>query len=142
MRLLSLLSLASVLFCSSCNKDSAAKDSLAPSVTGQWAWTIECTDNPAYNSTPQSKGIAELLSFTETGSYSVTQNGIVTNSGTYRTSTAKSTSGESVPSILYTNSRVSDSAAYYTVTEGGDTLVFSNDFIGTVGSAARYYSRQ
>ena len=121
---------------------SCKKDSNQPSITGQWRWTIQYTDNPAYNSTPQSTGIQETLSFTENGMYALTQNGIIKDAGTYRNSTTKSVSGQSIPSIFYTNSRVSDSVSYYSLTGNNDTLFFSHDLIGTDGSGARYYVRQ
>ena len=121
----------------SCNKDSSQ-----PNLAGQWIWTIQYADNPAYDSTPQSTGIRETLSFTTDGNYSLTQNGVVTNSGTYKTSTAKNTSGQNIPDILYTNTRVTDSVAYYSLENKNDSLFFTHDLIGTVGSGSRHYGRQ
>ena len=121
----------------SCNKDSGQ-----PNLAGQWIWTIQYADNPAYDSTPQSTGIRETLSFTTDGNYSLTQNGVVTNSGTYKTSTAKNTSGQNIPDILYTNTRVTDSVAYYSLENKNDSLFFTYDLIGTVGSGSRHYGRQ
>jgi hypothetical protein len=121
----------------SCNKDSSQ-----PNLAGQWIWTVQYADNPAYDSTPQSTGIEETLSFTTDGNYSLTQNGVVTNSGTYKTSTAKNTSGQNIPDILYTNTRVTDSVAYYSLENKNDSLFFTYDLIGTVGSGSRHYGRQ
>src|ERR1700712_5600476 len=89
MRLLSALFVFSLLLYCSCEKDSNQ-----PSLTGQWLWTLQAADNPAYNSTPQSTGIEEMLIYNDNGNYSLTQNGIVINTGTYKTSTAKSISGQ------------------------------------------------
>lgn len=111
-------------------------------LTGQWVWTIQYTDNPAYNQTPQNTGIWETLSFDDRGTYSVTENDAVINTGTYRISDTKSMSGKNIPGVFYTNSRVSDSVSYYSLVGNNDTLFFSNDLIGTVGSGARYYVRQ
>src|ERR1700739_3550922 len=93
---------------SSCTKSSGQQN-----ITGEWIWTIQYADNPAYNSTPQSTGIQETLSLAGNGNYSLIQNGIVVNSGTYKTLTAKNTRGETVSGVLYTNTRVKDSVAYY-----------------------------
>lgn len=123
--------------CFSCKKDSSQSN-----LVGQWDWIIQCAGNPAYNSTPQSTGIQEVLSFNNDGIYSLTQNGVATNSGTYKLSTAKNTSGQDVSSIQYTNARVTDSLAYYELTNNNDSLLFSYDLIGTVGSGSRLYGRE
>jgi hypothetical protein len=122
----------------SCKKDEAPQQTLV----GQWIWTIQYANNPAYNSTPQSTGINEKITFNIDGTFSLAQNNIVVNSGTYKTSTASSTHGEVIPSVLYTNSKVTDSVAYYKLANNSDSLIFSHDFIGTFGSGARYYGRQ
>jgi hypothetical protein len=121
---------------------SCKKDSSEANLSGEWIWTLQSAGNPAYNSTPQSTGINEILSFDNNGNYSVSQNGVITNSGTYKTSTAKNTSGETVLSIKYTNARVTDSVDYYMLTNTNDSLIFSYDLIGAVGSGSRHYGRK
>lgn len=133
--LLSLIFLSLLYF--SCKKD-LSQNNLA----GQWIWTIQYTNNPAYDSTPQSTGIQEILSFNNNGNYSITQNGVVANSGTYKTSTTKNTSGQNVATIQYTNTRITDSVAYYMLANNNDSLFFTYDLIGTFGSGSRHYGRQ
>lgn len=137
MRLLSFLFIVVCFICYSCKKDSSQS-----SLTGQWIWVIQYSNNPAYDSTPQSTGIQEILMFDNKGIYSLSQNGIVTNTGTYKTTSVEAMSGQKVSAVHYTNTRISDSIAYYSLTGKSDTLIFSNDLIGTIGSGARYYSRQ
>ena len=121
-----------VVLDSACTKSSGQSK-----LTGQWIWTIQYADNPAYNSTPQSTGIQETLLFESNGNYSLTQNGVVVNSGTYKTSTAKNNRGQTVSSVLYTNARVTDSVAYYQLTSNNDSFIYlSNDLIGTEARAA------
>ena len=127
----------SFLFISSCKKGTGTLN-----ITGQWIWTIQYANNPSYNSTPQSTGIQETLSFGTNGTYNATQNNIIVNEGTYRTALAKSTTGSKVSSVLYSNSRVTDSVAYYLTSNNDDSLVFSYDLIGTVGSGSRHYGKQ
>jgi hypothetical protein len=131
-----LVAFVTVLFCS------CKKDTTEPTVIDNWTWTIQYANNPAYNSTPQSTGINEILSFNTNGTYSLSQNNSIINSGTYKISSAKNTNGETVASILYTNSRVTDSVAYFELRNNKSTLVVSYDLIGTVGSGARHYNRQ
>jgi hypothetical protein len=136
MRLLLLLLIVTSL-CFSCKKESTPAK-----LTGQWIWTIQYANNPAYNSTPQSTGIQEILSFSDNNDYALTQNGIVTNAGTYHLSAARSTSGQTVSSVYYTNARVTDSVAYYTLTNNNDSLFFTYDLIGTIGSGSRHYGKK
>lgn len=123
----------------SCQKETATTPS---PVEGQWQWTIQYANNPAFNATPQSTGINETISFLPGGAYSLVQNNVVINSGTYKTSATLSTRGELVPTILYSNNRVTDSAEYYQIMNNSDSLVFCHDLIGTVGSGARHYGRK
>ena len=127
--------LSVICFC--CKKDSSQNN-----LVGQWIWTIQYADNPAYNSTPQSTGIQEILIFNTDDSYSLAQNGVIVNTGTYKLSTAKNTSGQSVSSIKYTNLRVTDSVAYYRLANNNDSLFFTYDLIGTYGSGSRHYGRR
>ncbi|HMU10098.1 MAG TPA: hypothetical protein PKC54_08840 [Ferruginibacter sp.] len=123
----------------SCKNEEIATPS---QIEGQWQWTIQYANNPAFNSTPQSTGINETISFLPGGAYSVVQNNVVINSGTYKTSVTISTRGELIPTILYSNNRVTDSVEYYNIVNNADSLVFCHDFIGTVGSGSRYYGRK
>jgi hypothetical protein len=120
----------------SCKKSDTQISPLA----GKWNWTIQYANNPAYNTTPQSTGIIEIFTFNVNSTYSLTQNNAVINTGTYKMSTATSTNGASVASILFTNSRVTDSVSYYSL--NADSLYFCYDLIGTVGSGSRHYSRE
>jgi hypothetical protein len=130
-----LLFILGILFLFSCSKDHPK-----PAITGQWAWTIQYYDYPTFE-TPQSTGINETLSFNEDGTYSVLQNNSIVNSGTYTTGTASNPNGTSVFSISYSNSRVTDSSTYYELQNNNDSLFFSYDLIGTVGSGSRHYGR-
>ncbi|MEO8770375.1 MAG: hypothetical protein ABI402_09835 [Ferruginibacter sp.] len=125
-----------ILFLFSCKKDHPQA-----SISGQWTWVIQYRTYPPLFETPQSTGIQEKLSFNDDGTYAVTQNNSVVNSGTYTTGTATNPSGETVLSILYSNSRVTDSLDYYELPNGNDSLFFMYDLIGTVGSGSRHYGR-
>lgn len=134
-RFLSLITFLLVI-CFSCKKESSHNN-----LAGQWIWTIQYADNPTYNSTPLSTGVQEILFLYSDNSYSLTQNGVIVNAGTYKLSTAKSTSGQNVSGIKYTNLRVTDSVAYYALTNNNDSLFFTYDLIGTYGSGSRHYGR-
>ncbi len=134
MRTVAFYFIAVILFIS-CKKNAADAG-----ITGNWQWTIQYANNPAYNSTPQSTGIQETLSFSSNGKYSVTQNGMITQAGNYKTTVSNTVAGK-VSTVLYSNTRVRDSVAYYTFNNNGNNLVFSNDLSGTIGSGARYYNR-
>lgn len=137
-----LLSLLISLLFFSCKK---SETSQADPVTGQWKWIIQRENNPAYFSTPATTGIQESLEFNTNGTYAVTQNNIVVNSGTFKTTIATSNrDGSPVSGVLYSNGRVRDSVAYYVVRNSNDSLslMFCNDLIGTIGSSSRFYGRQ
>jgi len=121
---------------------SCGKESTPPALVGNWKWTIQYAGNPSYNTTPQNTGIQEILSFRDDGSYSLSQNDTVVNFGKYKLSTVKSSGGQNVSRVQYTNTRVTDSTAYYLLANNNDSLFFSNDLIGTVGSGSRHYGRQ
>jgi hypothetical protein len=137
-----LLSLLISLLFFSCKK---AETTQADSITGQWQWVIQRENNPAYFSTPATTGIQETIEFNADGSYSVTQNNTVVNSGTYKTIVDKCTRDNSrVSGVLYSNSRVTDSVAYYEVRVGNDSLhlMFCHDLIGSYGASSRFYGKQ
>ena len=131
-----LLFIIGILFLISCHKDHPQ-----PAITGHWIWTVQYYDYPVFD-TPQSTGIQEKLSFNADGTYSVSQNNSIVNSGTYATGTASNPNGTSVLSISYSNSRVTDSTTYFELKNNNDSLFFSHDLIGTVGSGARHYGRE
>jgi hypothetical protein len=136
MRRFAMAAMCTTLIFSSCKKETNT------TIVGNWVWIIQYADNPAYNSTPQSTGIQEIISFGTDGTYSLTQNNIVMNSGTYKTSSATSIRGDKISSALYSNNRVTDSVAYYVIQNNNDSLIFSYDLIGTVGSGSRHYGKQ
>lgn len=121
---------------------SCKKNNTQNPIIGKWIWTIQMADNPYYSPTPQSTGINEILTFTSTGTYNIADNDTVVNYGTYKRITAKSSSGQKILGISYTNSRVSDSTDYYYLADSNDSLFFSHDLIGTVGSGSRHYGRR
>lgn len=121
---------------------SCKKTSTQPNIIGTWVWVVTSADNPVYNSTPLSTGINETLTFTNNGTYSISQNGTITNSGTYKLTTVKGSNGQNVSGVSYSNNRVTDSVNYYTLTNNNDSLIFSHDLIGTVGSGSKHYGRQ
>jgi hypothetical protein len=128
--------LITAFFCS-CKKDDTTKQ-----IMGNWVWTIQYAGNPTYNTTPFNTGISEILSFNSDGSFKLTQNGLMVNSGKYRTGTARSSNGNTVSAVLYTDPTTIDSVAYFFLANNNDSLIFSYDLIGSVGSGARDYGRQ
>jgi len=118
------------------------KQSIKSNIVGSWEWTAQYTDNPAYDSSPQSTGIQETLSFDHSGRYYRSQNGNVIDSGTYRTNVSVSTRGKWISGVLYTNNRITDSVSYFVLTNNNDSLFFEYDLIGTVGSGSRHYGRK
>lgn len=118
------------------------KTSTQQNILGTWVQAATYADNPAYNSTPLSTGINETLTLSNNGTYSISQNGTITNSGTYKLTTVKGSNGQNVSSVSYSNNRVTDSVNYYTLTNNNDSLIFSHNLIGTVGSGSKHYGRQ
>jgi hypothetical protein len=136
MKQLSILFLFGLPLFTSCKKDNTES-----TIFGQWNWTIQRENNPAYNSTPQSTGVTEVFIFNTNGTYSLTQNNMTLNSGTYKISSATNMmDGSMVTSILFTNQRVTDSVAYYSL--NNDNLFFSLGLIGLIGGSERHYSRK
>lgn len=120
---------------------SCKKDELQIAIIGQWTWTLETRGNPIYNTTPQNTGINEVFTFNPNGVYNVSQNNVTVNEGTYKLTTATSTRGSQVSSVLFSNQRVKDSVYYYLIINN-DSLIFNYDFIGTVGSISRHYIKK
>jgi hypothetical protein len=122
----------------SCKKSETTQ---ADPIAGQWKWVIQRENNPAYFSTPATTGIQETLEFNTNGTYTVTQNSVTVNSGTYKTVIATSTNGSPVSGVLYSNTRVTDSVVYYVVRNNNDSLMFCHDLIGTLGASSRIYGK-
>ena len=120
---------------------SCKKSNISPPVlVGNWNWISTFNDGapgPLNPLTPINSGMTQSLTFTNTG-WVLKINNLIVESGTYTTSIAKNLSGESINRIGYykTNSPT-DSITYYSITK--DTLIFSYDFSGTVGSGASTY---
>lgn len=115
---------------------------LNTSIIGKWDWTIQNLDAPPFSITPQTTGVQETLTFNADGTYSVTTNNKITNSGTYKKFTAKNLEGKNVTGISYSNTRVTDSTDYYTIVAKSNTLIFSKGIIGLIGSGSREYIRK
>ena len=120
---------------------SCKKSNISPPVlVGNWNWISTFNDGapgPLNPLTPINSGMTQSLIFTNTG-WVLKINNLIVESGTYTTSIAKNLSGESINRIGYykTNSPT-DSITYYSITK--DTLIFSYDFSGTVGSGVSAY---
>jgi hypothetical protein len=132
---LTILFLAITVFMS-CKKSNISP----PILAGNWNWISTYNDGapgPLNPLTPINSGIIQSLTFTNT-SWILKQNNIIVSSGTYTTSIAKNLSGENINRIGYykTNSPT-DSITYYSITR--DTLIFSYDFSGSVGSGVSAY---
>jgi len=132
---LTILFLAITVFIS-CKKSNISP----PLLVGNWNWISTYNDGapgPLNPLTPINSGVIQSLTFTNT-SWVLKQNNIIVSSGTYTTSIAKNLSGESINRIGYykTNSPT-DSITYYSITR--DTLIFSYDFSGSVGSGVSAY---
>ena len=132
---LTILFLAITVFMS-CKKSNISP----PLLVGNWNWISTYNDGapgPLNPLTPINSGIIQSLTFTNT-SWILKQNNIIVSSGTYTTSIAKNLSGENINRIGYykTNSPT-DSITYYSITR--DTLIFSYDFSGSVGSGVSAY---
>ncbi|MDE3185474.1 MAG: hypothetical protein KGM16_18845 [Bacteroidota bacterium] len=121
--------------------NSCKKDSTASSIVGNWNWAVQYFDYPPFSATPQSTGTQEILVFKSDNTYSLAQNSVIINAGTYKISSATNSLGIRVSSVLFSNSRVKDSIAYFNIIAHSDSLYFSNGLMGTVGSGARYYVR-
>lgn len=133
------LLITGILF-TACKKEQQAS-ATDTAILGQWNWTAQYYGGPGNTLTPQNTGITEILILNGDNSWSLLQNGSTVNSGSFRTSVVTSSIGERVNSIYYrTRTGHTDSTGYYSVRN--DTLVFSNDFMGTVGGGARFYKRK
>ncbi|MBR2647590.1 MAG: hypothetical protein IKD55_02035 [Sediminibacterium sp.] len=116
------------------------KDSSQQPIVGEWVWYLNRTNNPYYNTTPQSTGITEILKIQANGEYNVLINNQIENTGTYKLTYEVANNGSIVNKILYTNQRIIDSVEYYVIQN--DTLRFSWGLIGSVGSRSRFYKRK
>jgi hypothetical protein len=111
-----------------------------PSLEGNWNWISTYNDGapgPLNPLTPVNSGMTRSLTFTNT-SWVLKINNLTVDTGTYNTSIVKNLSGESINRIgYYRTNGPTDSITYYSIT--GDTLIFSYDLSGSVGSGASAY---
>jgi hypothetical protein len=120
---------------------SCKKTDISPPVlTGNWNWISTINDGapgPLNPLTPINSGTTRSLTFANTGWF-LKVNNLVVDSGSYTTSIAKNLSGESINRISYDNTNSqTDSITYYSIIK--DSLIFSYDFSGSVGSGATVY---
>lgn len=140
MKQLLTMSLIAFIFFQSCKKDKISSSNL----TGSWTWTWTSTDaapGPLNPLTPQNSGITQSLNFNE-NNWVLTKNNLVVSSGTFTTSTEKNiTTGQNISCIHYfKKNNPTDSLKYYLVSK--DTLFFSNDLIGIIGSGSNLYIKK
>ncbi len=111
-----------------------------PIIVGNWNWISTINDGapgPLNPLTPINSGMAQSLTFTNTG-WVLKINNLIVESGTYTTSIAQNLVGKNINRIgYYKTNNPTDSITYYSIT--GDTLIFSYDFSGAVGSGASEY---
>jgi hypothetical protein len=130
-----------ILFLAITVSSSCKKSNISPPIlVGNWNWVSTFNDGapgPLNPLTPINSGMTQSLTFTNTG-WVLKINNLIVESGTYTTSIAKNIFGESINRIGYykTNSPT-DSITYYSITR--DTLIFSYDLSGSVGSGASTY---
>jgi hypothetical protein len=112
-------------------------------LTGTWNWIFTHTDGapgPLNPLTPLNSGITQSLTFAN-GKWRLDQNNTEVSSGSFKISHAISRSGKNIQSIHYFHTaNPADSLTYYEIRH--DTLVFSYDLSGSVGSIATFYSKQ
>jgi hypothetical protein len=134
----------SILFFSFATIQSCKKDTMKPAdITGNWDWIETSTDaapGPLNPLTPLNSGVTQSLNFSA-NSWTLTKNNLPISTGTYRTTIATNTSGQSINSIhFYRTNNSTDSVTYYSINK--DALTFSYDYSGTVGSGATNYVRK
>jgi hypothetical protein len=115
---------------------------LPQSILGGWSWVSTSNDGapgPLNPLTPLNSGFTQSISFTDTNWF-FGKNSVIISSGTYTTSIAKNTLGENINQIhFYHLNSQTDSITYYKISK--DSMIFSYDFSGTVGSGASVYIR-
>jgi hypothetical protein len=132
--------LSLLLLCVSCEKENEATAAIKQ-LQGNWVWTIQWSGS-FHTSTPQSTGIHEILSFNSNGSYSISKNGTVVNTGTYKTAAVTNENGDKVARIQYSNARVIDSTTYFIISHNNDSLAFGGGMMGIDGTGSKHYGRQ
>ena len=114
-----------------------------PILAGNWNWVLTFNDGapgPLNPLTPINSGMIQSLTFTNT-SWVLKINSLIVESGTYSTSIAKNLLGESINRIDYhKTNNPTDSITYYSITK--DSLIFSYDFSGSVGSGSSTYIKE
>jgi len=120
----------------SCQKASPS----APNISGNWNWFATYYDNILDSTnprTPQNSNTTELVSFNG-NNYTIKKGNQIVASGTYSTNVITNPFGELANCIHYKKG-TSDSITYYEISH--DTLCFSNDLGGSVGSSPKWYIR-
>ena len=132
------------LFAISCRKDTHSYRDY--NIIGAWKWTAKYIDAPlsATNpQTPQNTGIDETMTFGSDNRWSVVRNGNTVSNGKYKTFITTNTRGERVNALDFQSEMIGAGApSYYYYRISNDTLMFSTDLMGTVGSGSSFYSRQ
>ena len=123
----------------SCSKES--QSSTDKQIIGQWTWQSTSIGSPLNTLTRQNTGVQETLTLHADYSWPKIENSSVFNNGSFTTSIETSTRGEKVDAIHYRSpNRSTDSTAFYSA--NNSVLVFSNDFMGSVGGGASIYKKQ
>ena len=105
-----------------------------PDLAGNWIWASTLTDARPDSTNPSTPGNAgKTMSFRLAGNkWLLTNNGSLTDSGSYRTGWEKIGSGKYVKAIYFQRAgKTEDSVQYFK--KYGDTLVFSYGFLGQDG---------
>ena len=111
----------------------------APSVEGRWAWAQSSNDGapgPLNPLTPLTAGYYRILTF-KGSDWTQSRNDTVTSQGTFTVAMVKNIYGKPVNQIHYYPSNAQDYITYYTV--ANDSLDFSYDLSGTVGSGSELF---
>jgi hypothetical protein len=127
-----------ILISASCKKTGL----LPPDIRGGWAWVSTYNDGapgPLNPLTPANSGMIQSISFTSSNWY-FGKNSIEVSSGTYTTSLVVNDQGKTINRINFHHlNSLTDSITYYSISR--DTLTFSYDYSGSVGSGVTVYIR-
>ena len=123
---------------------SCKKNNQSPvKLVGTWTWVATYQDAPLSSTnplTPLNSGVKKYLYFT-IKNWSFNQDSVTVGGGNYGTSVVTNAMGQKVNAIHFYNANVgTDSTTYYSINK--DTLTFSLDFNGTIGSGSTLYVRQ
>lgn len=130
--------MASLCF-ASCQKEKLSSTDRA--IIGQWKWIVSSGSAPWIIFTLQSTGKEGILTFDNHHNWVKLENNIRADYGTYKTVVETTSRDKQVNSIQYYSSKDgSKTKAYYEITDS--TLVFSNDFGGSIGDGRDTYKKQ